>query len=95
MRWVILFGVEAEAVHSCVEFDMNREVRNAFMFSSIDECVEQSETINLRLEVVLEERAKATHLRVHDHDALGDALLAKCHAFVGNSDCQIINQFTI
>ena len=77
-------------MHSCIELNVYREVCNTFVLSSIDECIEQSETVNLWLKIVLKESAEAAHLRIHHHDSLRDTLLAKRHTFISNSNSKII-----
>ena len=50
-------GVETEAVHARVQFQVNREVRHALAVGSLDERLQQSEGIDLGLQVIVEEGA--------------------------------------
>ena len=91
----VRFGVEAEAMHPCVELDVDRKVRDALVLCRPDKGIEQAETVDLRLQLVLEERAEGTHLGVHHHDALRDALLAKRYALVGNGNGKVIDMMLL
>ena len=86
----IVFWIEAHAMHTSIELDVNRESGDTLLLGSLDECIEQSERINLRLQVVIEHGLEGCHFRVHNHDVAGDTVLAKGDTLIGNSHSQII-----
>ena len=86
----IVFRIEAHAMHTGIELDVNRESGDTLLLCSLDERIEQSERIHLRLQVVIEHGLEGSHFRVHDHDVAGDTVLAKGDPLIGNSHSQII-----
>ena len=58
--------------------------------SCLDERIEQTERVNLRLQVVIEHGLEGGHLRIHDHDVAGDTVLAQRNTLIGYSHSQIV-----
>ena len=52
----VFLWIKAQSVHTSIEFDMNREACYAFLLSGFDERIKESETINFRLKIIIEER---------------------------------------
>ena len=86
----IVLRVEAHAVHAGIQLDMDRETGYSLFLSCLDERIEQTERVNLRLQVVIEHGLEGGHLRIHDHDVAGDAVLAQRNALIGYSHSQIV-----
>ncbi len=91
----VVLRVEAQAMHTSIELDMNRESGHALLLGRLDKRIEQAEGINLWLQVVIEHGLEGGHLRVHDHDVAGDAVLAKGHALIGNCHGEIIHTMVL
>ena len=86
----IVLRVEAHAVHAGIQLDMDRETGYSLFLSCLDERIEQTERVNLRLQVVIEHGLEGGHLRIHNHDVAGDAVLAQRNALIGYSHSQIV-----
>ena len=91
----ILLWVKAQAMHTCIELDMHRPTRNSLLFSSMDEGIHQAERVDLRLQVVVEHGLEGRHLRIHNHDVLRDAMMAKGDALVSNSNSEIVDAMVL
>ena len=76
-------GVEAQAVHPRVELDVDGEIGDAVFLSSVDECFEDVEREDFRLQTVVEKHLEGRHLGVHNHDVGRDASLAQVSTLVG------------
>ena len=87
----ILQRVEAQTVHARVELDVDGEIGDAVALRRIDEGVEQTEGIDLGLELIPEERVETRHLGIHHHDARSDARTAQRGTLVGDGNGQIGN----
>ena len=70
---------------------MHRPSRDSLLLCSTNQGIHQSETVYLRLQVVVEHRLEGGHLRIHDHDILCDAVATQCDALVGHSNRQIVH----
>ncbi len=86
----IFFRIEAKAVHAGIELNVYRIIRYSFTLCGLDKSVEQTETIHLRLEVVVEHRLECRHLRIHDHDVACYSVFTQRYALIGNSHCEIV-----
>lgn len=86
----IVLRVEAHAVHTGIQLDMDRETGYSLFLSCLDERIKQTERVNLRLQVVIEHGLEGGHLRIHDHDVAGNAVLAQRNALIGYSHSQIV-----
>ena len=86
----VLAGIEAQSVHASVELDVYGIVGDALLLGCLDEGLEQTERIDLGLEVVVEHGLEGGHLGVHHHDVGGDAVLAQGDTLVGDSHSQIV-----
>ena len=84
-------GMEAQAVHTGVEFDMHRIVGNTFTLGRTDERLQQSETVDLRLQCVSEHGAKCRGLRIHDDDITRNAGLAQLYSLIGHGHGQEVD----
>ena len=91
----ILHRVEAQTVHARIELDMYGPARDTFLTSGLDECVHQTEGIDLGLQVVVEHGLEGRHLRVHDHDIGGDACLTERNTLVGHGHGEIIDTLVL
>ena len=91
----VLLWVESQAMHTGIEFDMNGIIGYCFILGSLDEGVHNTETINLRFEVVVEHRLEGSHLGVHNHDIARDTVLAQSDALVSHCHCQIIHTMVL
>ena len=87
----ILLRVEAEAVHTRIEFDVYGPTRNTLLLSGTDEGIHQTERVDLWLEIVVEHRLEGRHLRVHNHNVLRNAVATQCDALVSNSHCEVVD----
>ena len=87
----ILLRVESQTMHACVQLDVNGEVSDTFAFGSVDEGVQETETVNLRFQMVLKECVETGELRVHDHNIRGDAGATQFHTLVGHCHGEVIH----
>ena len=87
----ILFGIEAQTMHTRIELDMYGPTRDSFLTSGLDKGIHQSEGVHLWLEVVVEHCLEGRHLWIHDHDIGGDASLTEGNTFIGHGDSQIVD----
>ena len=85
----VLHGVEAQAVHASVQFYVYGHAGDASTLGSMDESIEEAETVHLGLQVVLEEGVETGHLGVHDHDVLRYAVGTEQGTLVGHRHGQI------
>ena len=53
-------------------------------------CVEQTETVHFRLQLVFKQDIEAAEFRIHDDKRDRDALLAQFFSFVGNGNSQVV-----
>ena len=90
-----LRAVEAQAVHAGVKLQMYGPPRDTLGTGCLDEGIHQSEAIDLRLQVVVEEGLKRRHLGVHHNDILRDAGIAKGDTLVGYRHCQIVHAMVL
>ena len=88
-------GVEAQTMHSRIEFDVNREALDTLALSSMNEGFEQAEGVNLGLEVVVEQRSERGHFGIHNHDTRRDTCLTQFHTFVGYGNSQIVDTMVL
>ena len=87
----ILFRIEAQAMHTRIQLDMHWPTRDTLLTCRLDECIQQTEGIDLWFQIVVEHRLESRHLRVHHHDIGGDACLTERHALIGHCHSQIID----
>ena len=87
----IVLWVEAQTMHTCIQLDVDRESGDSLLLGCLDQRIEQTEGIYLRLQVVIKHSLEGGHLRVHDHDVAGDAVLAKGNALIGYCHGKIIH----
>ena len=83
--------VKAQTVHARVQLDVNGETLYAFLLSSLDECVEEFEVIDLGFEFIVKERFERGHFRIHHDDARGDAGTAQFGSLVSHGDGKIVH----
>lgn len=55
----ILFGVKAKSVHTGIELDVDRPTRNTLFLSRLNQSIEQTERVHLRLKVEVEHRLES------------------------------------
>ena len=91
----VFLGVESQSVHASVELDVYGEVGDSFFLCRLHQCVEQSETVYLRLQIIVEHGLERRHFRVHDHDVARDAVLAQGYALVGYCHGEIVHQVVL
>ena len=70
---------------------MDGIARDALAAGGLDKGVEETEGIDLGLQVVVEHRLEGGHLGVHHHDVARDAIAAQRHALVGHGHGQVID----
>ena len=87
----ILVRIKAKTMHTGIEFDMNGETGNAFFLRFFHQSIKQSERVNLGFEVIIEHRLKGGHLRIHNHDVAGDAVLAQRYTLISHCNSKIIH----
>ena len=78
-------------MHTSIQLDMHWPTRDTLLTCRLDECIQQTEGIDLWFQIVVEHRLESRHLRVHHHDIGGDACLTERHALIGHSHSQIID----
>ena len=76
----VLQRIESKPTHARIEFDVDGIARDALAAGSLDKGVEETEGIDLGLQVVVEHRLEGGHLGVHHHDVARDAIAAQRHA---------------
>ena len=91
----ILNGIETETVHTRIELDVYGPACDTLFASSLNQCIHQSEGVDLRLQIVVEHRLESRHLRIHNHDVGGDASLTERHTLIGHSHCEIIDTMVL
>ena len=94
-HFIIVGGIEAQAMHARVELDMDGPACDALFACGFDERIEQTETIHFRLQAVVEHGLEGRHLGIHNHDVGGDARLAKRHTLVGHSHSQVVHAMVL
>ena len=87
----VLQRIESKPTHARIEFDVDGIARDALAAGSLDKGVEETEGIDLGLQVVVEHRLEGGHLGVHHHDVARDAIAAQRHALVGHGHGQVID----
>ena len=83
-------GLEAQAVHSRVHFNMDGVRSDSAPLGFADDGVEEAETIDFRLQIILEEDIEAAEFRIHNHNRNGDASFAQFLTLVGDGDGEIV-----
>ncbi|EJX07730.1 hypothetical protein EVA_04160 [gut metagenome] len=83
--------IETEAVHTRVEFDVYGETLYAFFLSGTDQRLQQSETVDLRFEVVFKQSIESRNLRIHDQNARRDPRTTQFRPFVGHRHSEIVD----
>ena len=78
-------------MHARVQLDVNGETLYAFLLSSLDECVEEFEVIDLGFEFIVKERFERGHFRIHHDDARGDAGTSQFGSLVSHGDGKIVH----
>ena len=91
----VIHGVKAQTVHARVKFDVDRPAGDTLLTGGLDQRIQQTEGIDLRLQVVVEHGLEGGHLRVHDHDVGRDASLTQGDTLVGHSHRQIIDTMVL
>ena len=86
-----IFGSKAQAMHTRIQFYMNREVSDSFLLRLFNQCIQQVEAIHFRLQLIVEHGLERGHLRVHDDDACRDTRFAEFGTFISHSHSQEIN----
>ena len=86
----VLNGIKTHTMHTCIQLNMYREVGDTLLFGCMDKGIQQSEAIDLRLQIVLEERPESAHFRVHNHDIGGNARITERNSLISNGNSQII-----
>ena len=87
----VLQRIESKPTHARIELDVDGIARDALAAGGLDKGVEETEGIDLGLQVVVEHRLEGAHLGVHHHDVARDAIAAQRHALVGHGHGQVIN----
>ena len=87
----VLQRIESKATHARIELNVDGIARDALAASGLDKGVEETEGIDLGLQVVVEHRLEGGHLGVHHHDVARDAIAAQRHALVGHGHSQVID----
>ena len=64
----IVFGVEPKAVHACIQLDMNGKSRYSLFLGSLNESLQQAETVHFGFQIVVEHGFEGRHFGVHYHD---------------------------
>jgi len=90
-----LLLVEAKAVHTRVDFNMDRIVLESFLLGREQDIVEALEGIDIGLEVILEDKVHGWEFGVHDNNGEGDTGLTELDPLVGHSDGEVIDQATV
>ena len=93
--WHVLLWIEAQAVHARVEFDMNWELRDSFLFGLTNQCFENVEVEDFRFESVVEKELEGSHFGIHHHDVGSDARLAQFGSFVGDSHSEVVHSVVL
>ena len=87
----VLQRIESKPTHARIELDVDGIARDALAAGGLDKSVEETEGIDLGLQVVVEHRLEGGHLGVHHHDVARDAIAAQRHALVGHGHGQVID----
>ena len=87
----VLQRIESKPTHARIELDVDGIARDALAAGGLDKGVEETEGIDLGLQVVVEHRLEGGHLGVHHHDVARDAIAAQRHALVGHGHGQVID----
>ena len=82
-------------MHARVELDVHRPARDALLAGGGYEGIQQAEAVDLGLQVVVEERLEARHLRVHHDDILCDASAAQLSPLVGGGHGQVVHALVL
>ena len=67
------FQIEAQTVHTGVDLDVYRVIFQPFLCRSGNDLLQRCKRIDIRFEVVLEDKVHGCHLGVHDDDRQRDA----------------------
>lgn len=81
----VLQRIESKATHARIELNVDGIARDALAAGGLDKGVEETEGIDLGLQVVVEHRLEGGHLGVHHHDVARDAIAAQRHALVATA----------
>ena len=87
--------IESQSVHTRIQFDMYRPSGNTLLTCCLDQRIQQSEGIHLRFQVIIEHRLESGHLRIHHHDATGDARFPQGYTLISHSHSQIIHMMIL
>jgi len=87
----VLQRIESKPTHARIELNVDGIARDALAAGGLDKGVEETEGIDLGLQVVVEHRFEGGHLGVHHHDVARDAIAAQRHALVGHGHGQVID----
>ena len=91
----ILLWVEAQTMHARIQFDVYWPTRNTLFLGSLDKCIHQSEGIYLRFQVIIEHGLEGSHLRIHNHDVLRNAIATQSDTLVSHSHSQIVHTMVL
>ena len=82
-------------MHARIKFNVDGKARDALFFNRFHQRIQQTERINLGLEVVIEHGFEGRHLGIHDHNAARDAVFPQGYAFVCHCNSQIIHAMVL
>ena len=91
----IFLGVEAQAVHTSIQFDMYWQAGDTLFLCRTNQSIHQSEGIHLRFQVIVEHGLESSHLRVHDHDILSDAMTTERHTLISHRHGEIVDTMVL
>ena len=86
-----IFGSKAQAMHTRIQFYMNREVSDSLLLRLFNQCIQQVEAIHFWFQFIVEHGLERGHLRVHNDDACRNTRFAEFGTFISHSHSQKID----
>ena len=86
-----IFRFKTQPMHSRIQFHMNREIGDSFLFCGFNQRIKQMEIINFRLQFIVKHRFERCKLRIHDDDRGRDTRFAQFGTFIGYRHSQVID----
>ena len=87
----IFMRIEAQAMHTGIELDMDRHITYTFALGSLNQFFQYAETIDIRFQTIVEHSAESRFFRVHYNYRTSNARFSQVGTLVGNGYRQIIH----
>ena len=88
---VDLWVLKAQTMHSAVDLDVDWIMGNAKAVGFGNESTKQTETVDFRLKLILDDGAESRKLGIHNDDRHTYALTSQVCTLVGNGNSEIID----